>query len=137
MITYKKALNIKNFHEGIKSIPDVADYAPVIQLGKLVKKLQAIFEQINEDIDDLRIEHCNKENNKITRDAQGNYEFTAEGERAFKKAYKELLNKEFAFEFTPLNYVDLCQVLPSDFAKQNPWDIVEEVLEPFYFNEYT
>ena len=133
MIIYKKALHIKNFHEGIKSIPEAADYTSVIQLGKLVKKLQSIFEQINEDIDDLRIEFCNKENNKITRDAQGNYEFTAEGERAFKKAYKELLSKEVEFEFTPLNYAELCQVLPLDFVKQNPWDIVQDVLEPFYY----
>lgn len=133
MIIYKKALNIKNFHQGINSIPDVTDYAPVIQLGKLVKKLQSVFEQINEDIDDLRIEHCNKENNKITRDAQGNYEFTAEGERAFKKAYKELLKKDVAFEFTPLNYYELCEVLPADFSKHNAWEEVSEILEPFYF----
>jgi hypothetical protein len=134
MITYKKALILKNFNDGIKSIPDVNDYATVIQLGKIVKKLQPILEQLNDDIDDLRIEHCNKDNNKITRDAQGNYEFTAEGERAFKKAHKELLNKEIEFDFTPLNYVELCQVLPADFAKQNPWDAVAEVLEPFYYH---
>ena len=134
MITYKKALILKNFNDGIKSIPDVTDYATVIQLGKIVKKLQPILEQLNDDIDDLRIEHCNKDNNKITRDAQGNYEFTAEGERAFKKAHKELLNKEIEFDFTPLNYVELCQVLPADFAKQNPWDAVAEVLEPFYYH---
>lgn len=134
MIVYKKAIILKNFHEGIKSLGDVNDFAPVIQLGKLVKKLQPLYEQINEDIDDLRIEHCNKDNNKITRDGQGNYEFTAEGERAFKKAYKELMNKEVEFEYTPLNYAELCQVLPPDFAKQNPWENVGEVLEPFYFN---
>jgi len=101
--------------------------------GKLAKKLQPILEQLTEDIDDLRIEHCNKENNKITRDAQGNYEFTADGERAFKKAHKELLSKEVEFDFTPLSYAELCQVLPADFAKQNPWEVVGEVLEPFYF----
>lgn len=134
MITYKKALILKNFNDGIKSIPDVNDYAPVIQLGKLAKKLQPILEQLNEEIDDLRIEHCNKDNNKITRDAQGNYEFTAEGERAFKKAHKELLSKEVEFDFTPLNYAELCQVLPADFARQNPWDAVGEVLEPFYYH---
>jgi hypothetical protein len=134
MIVYKKALYLKNFNDGIKSMPDLTDYAPVIQLGKLIKKLDAVYEQINEDVDDLRIEHCNKENNKITRDSQGNYEFTAEGERAFKKAYKELMNKEVEFEFTSLNYTELCQVLPDYFGKQNPWDTVKEVLEPFYHN---
>jgi hypothetical protein len=135
MITYKKALTLKNFNDGIKSIPEVTDYASVIQLGKLAKKLQTILEQLNEEIDDLRIEHCNKDNNKITRDSQGNYEFTAEGERAFKKAHKQLLSKEVEFDFTPLSYSELCQVLPADFAKQNPWEVVGEVLEPFYFNE--
>jgi hypothetical protein len=133
MITYKKAIILKNFNDGVKSLPEVDDYAPVIQLGKLAKKLQPILEQLTEDIDDLRIEHCNKENNKITRDAQGNYEFTADGERAFKKAHKELLSKEVEFDFTPLSYAELCQVLPADFAKQNPWEVVGEVLEPFYF----
>jgi len=134
MIQYKKAIFLKNFHDGIKSIPDITDYAPVIQLGKLVKKLQSVYEQLNDEIDDLRIEHCHKDNNKITRDAQGNYEFTAEGERAFKKAHKELLNKEVSFDFTPLSYSELCQVLPVEFAKQNLWENVAEVLEPFYFN---
>jgi hypothetical protein len=133
MITYKKAIILKNFNDGVKSLPEVDDYAPVIQLGKLAKKLQPILEQLTEDIDDLRIEHCNKENNKITRDAQGNYEFTADGERAFKKAHKELLSREVEFDFTPLSYAELCQVLPADFAKQNPWEVVGEVLEPFYF----
>lgn len=133
MITYKKAIILKNFNDGVKSLPEVDDYAPVIQLGKLAKKLQPILEQLTEEIDDLRIEHCNKDNNKITRDAQGNYEFTADGERAFKKAHKELLSKEVEFDFTPLSYAELCQVLPADFARQNPWDVVGEVLEPFYF----
>jgi len=133
MITYKKAIILKNFNDGVKSLPEVDDYAPVIQLGKLAKKLQPILEQLTEEIDDLRIEHCNKENNKITRDAQGNYEFTADGERAFKKAHKELLSKQVEFDFTPLSYAELCQVLPADFAKQNPWEVVGEVLEPFYF----
>lgn len=133
MITYKKAIILKNFNDGVKSLPEVDDYAPVIQLGKLAKKLQPILEQLTEEIDDLRIEHCNKDNNKITRDAQGNYEFTADGERAFKKAHKELLSKEVEFDFTPLSYAELCQVLPADFAKQNPWDVIGEVLEPFYF----
>lgn len=133
MITYKKAIILKNFNDGVKSLPEVDDYAPVIQLGKLAKKLQPILEQLTEEIDDLRIEHCNKDNNKITRDAQGNYEFTADGERAFKKAHKELLSKEVEFDFNPLSYAELCQVLPADFAKQNPWDVIGEVLEPFYF----
>ena len=133
MITFKKAFQLKNFHEAIKSIPDLGDYPPVIQLGKLVKRLQPIFEDMNEAIDDIRIEHCNKENNKISRDVQGNYEFTAEGERAFKRGYKELLNQEVYFQFTALNYCELCQILPPDFEKNNPWEDVSEILEPFYF----
>lgn len=133
MISYKNAFQIKSFNDGIKSIPNVEDYTPVVQLGKVVKRLQPIFEMINEEIDDLRIEHCHKDKNKITRDAQGNYEFTADGERAFRKAYKELLKKDVAFEFTPLNYSELCEVLPADFLRHNAWEDVSEILEPFYF----
>lgn len=135
MVTYKKIIILKNFAEGIKKMPNTSDYAPVILLNKLVKKTAPLIEEMNDEIDDLRIEHCHKDNNKITRDAQGNYEFTAEGERAFKKAHKQLMDKEVNIEFMPLSYSALCEVLPDDFADQNPWEMVADVLEPFYQHE--
>jgi hypothetical protein len=133
MINYKKVITLTNFYDVVKAMPNVNDYPQVIQLGKLAKKMQPVLEQMNDEVDDIRIEHCNKEKNKITRDAQGNYEFTADGERAFKKAYRELLIKPIEVQFTPLNYADLCQVLPEEFARQNSWEAVSEFLEPFYF----
>jgi hypothetical protein len=133
MINYKKVITLTNFYDVVKAMPNVNDYPQVIQLGKLAKKMQPVLEQMNDEVDDIRIDHCNKEKNKITRDAQGNYEFTADGERAFKKAYRELLIKPIEVQFTPLNYADLCQVLPEEFARQNSWEAVSEFLEPFYF----
>ena len=71
---------------------------------------------------------------KIVRDDKGNYQWTAEGEKAFRKAYKDLLNTsiELPADFKALNYYELGMALPADFLKANPWEAMEEVLSPFF-----
>jgi len=76
-----------------------------------------------------------KEGNKIVRDEKGNFQWTAEGEKAFRKEFKTLLNKEVELpEHMPLSYDALCDVMGNDFAKNNPWEVMSEVLAPFYTN---
>jgi hypothetical protein len=136
MITYKNLLTLRAFNDLIgKSAENGADVMPVYHLSRLVKKLSSFFEEYEEAVEDLRLDHCYKENNKIIRDESGRLQWTAEGEKAFRKATKELLAQEVSIpQFTPLSYADLCAVMPEGFAKANPWEVMAEALAPFYIN---
>jgi hypothetical protein len=129
----KKLLTLRAFHQNIlQGVQNAQDLLPVVQLGKLVKKLSPCYEAIDEAIEDLRLDHCAKENNIILRDEKGGYKWTADGEKAFRKAYRSLLEQETKlFDFLPLNY----DAFPEDFKKANPWEAMEEMLSPFYVNE--
>lgn len=135
MTNFKTLLLLRSFNEQLqKSIDGAENIIPLVQLKKVVKKFNDKYEEFDESVEDLRLDHCFKEGNKIVRDDKGNYQWTAEGEKAFRKAYKELLNKEvqLAPDFKPLNYYELGMALPADFLKQNPWEAMAEVLAPFY-----
>lgn len=134
MTTHKALLTIRSFNEQLQKINGAEDILPLIHLKKMVKNLSSYYEEMEESVEDLRLDHCYKESNKIVRDERGNFQWTAEGEKAFRRAYKDLLNKEVSLpsDFKPLNYYELAMALPADFLKQNPWEVMSEVLSPFY-----
>ncbi len=126
---------IRSFNEQLqKNIEDAGNIMPLVQLKKVVKKFSDKYDEFDEMVEDLRLDHCYKENGRIVRDDKGNYQWTAEGEKAFRKAYKELLSTEVSLpaDFKPLNYYELGMALPTDFLKANPWDAMSEALSPFY-----
>lgn len=125
---------LRSFNEQLQRVEGADSIVPLVQLKKVVKKFNDKYEQFDESVEDLRLDHCYKEGNKIVRDDKGNYQWTAEGEKAFRKAYKELLNADVPLpsDYTPLNYYELGMALPADFLKQNPWEAMSEVLSPFF-----
>lgn len=134
MANFKSLLMLRSFNEQLQKVEGADAITPLINLKKVVKKFSDKYEQFEESVEDLRLDHCYKEGSKIVRDERGNYQWTAEGEKAFRKAYKELLNApvELPEDFKPLNYYELSMALNSDFLKQNPWEAMSEVLSPFY-----
>jgi len=136
MITYKNLLTLRSFSDLIgRSVESASDLMPVYQLSRLVKKFSSQYEEYDEALEDLRLDNCYKDGSKIVRDEKGNYQWTAEGEKAFRKGVKELVNKEVnVVSFSPLSYAELCAVMPEGFAKANPWDMMAEALSPFYIS---
>lgn len=134
MTNYKTLLMLRSFNEQLQKVDGAENIIPLVQLKKVVKKFSDKYEEFDETLEDLRLDHCAKENNIILRDEKGSYKWTAEGEKAFRKAYKALLNDDvqLPYDFKPLNYYELGMALPSDFLKQNPWEVMSEVLGPFY-----
>jgi hypothetical protein len=134
MTNYKTLMMLRSFNEQLQKVEGAENIVPLVQLKKVVKKMNDKYEEFDETLEDLRLDHCYKEGTKIVRDDKGNYQWTAEGEKAFRKAYKELLNSEvqLPYDFKPLNYYELGMALPADFLKQNPWEVMSEVLAPFY-----
>lgn len=132
-MTYRNLLTLRSFNELISKSTDNRDLLPVLQLSRLVNKFKGLYEQYDEAVEDLRLDHCYKDGDRIVRDDKGNYQWTAEGEKAFRKAVKELVAKEVtAPEFTVLSYEELCKSMQKGFAEANPWEIMAEALEPFY-----
>lgn len=97
-----------------------------------MKKFKTLAEQLEEEIEDLRLDYCYKENDRIVRDSVGNYQWTAEGEKAFRRAYKSLMEKEIiAPQFEKLNWQELEQVVPQGFLIAD-LENLEETLSEFY-----
>ena len=135
MTNFKTLLMLRSFNEQLqKNIEGADDILPLVQLKKVVKKFTEKYEEFDESLEDLRLDHCYKEGSKIVRDDKGAFQWTAEGEKAFRKAYKELMHTEVQLpaDFKPLNYYELGMALPADFLKQNPWEVMSEVLSPFF-----
>jgi hypothetical protein len=138
MVNYKSLLMLRSFSETLqKNVEGAENIVPLVQLKKVVKKFNNKYEEFDETVEDLRLDHCYKEGSKIVRDDKGQYQWTAEGEKAFRKAYKDLLNQEVSMpsEFSPLNYYELGMAMPADFLKANPWEAMSEALSPFYIYE--
>jgi len=134
-VTNKNLLTLRSFSEMLSKTPDAADLMPIAHLSRLTKKFSSLYEAYDEALEDLRLDHCYKEGNKIVRDDKGNFQWTAEGEKAFRKEFKALLNTEVELpEHMPLSYDALCDVMGNDFAKNNPWEVMSEALAPFYTN---
>ena len=134
MSNYKSLLMLRSFNEQLQKITGAEDIVPLTHLKKVVKNFSDKYEEFEELVEDLRLDHCYKEGARIVRDEKGNYQWTAEGEKAFRKAYKALLNKEITLpaDYKPLNYYDLGMALPDNFLAQNPWEVMSEALSPFY-----
>ena len=130
---FKNIIQIFAFAEKLQgSIENANDIVPVVQLRKVVKKLKSLAEQFEEEVEDLRLDFCYKENERIIRDSVGNYQWTADGEKAFRRAYKILLEKEvIAPEFERLNWQELEQVVPQGFLDAY-FENLEETLIKFY-----
>jgi hypothetical protein len=134
-VTNKNLLTLRSFSEMLSKTPDAADLMPITHLSRLTKKFSSLYEAYDEALEDLRLDHCYKEGNKIVRDEKGNFQWTAEGEKAFRKEFKALLNMEVELpEHMPLKYDALCEVMGDGFAKNNPWEVMSEALAPFYTN---
>lgn len=134
-VTNKQLLTLRSFNEMLAKTPDAADLMPITHLSRVIKKFSSLYEEYDEALEDLRLDHCYKEGNKIVRDEKGNFQWTAEGEKTFRKEFKALLSKEVSLpEFAGLSYDALSDVMGKDFAKNNPWEAMSEVLSPFYTN---
>jgi len=134
-VTNKNLLTLRSFSEMLAKTPDAADLMPITHLSRLTKKFSSLYEAYDEALEDLRLDHCYKEGNKIVRDEKGSFQWTAEGEKAFRKEFKALLNNEVELpEHSPLSYDALCEVMGDAFTKNNPWEVMSEALAPFYTN---
>lgn len=132
-VNYKKLLQFRAFTNTIASIKEVEDVAMVVKLNKMSKKVCKPLDELEELVDDLRIDHCAKENGRIVR-VNNEYQWTAEGEKAFKKAYRELINQEVDVDFdSPLNFAELMKTMPDQkMAVLNDWEDMSPILHPFF-----
>jgi hypothetical protein len=116
----------------LNTVENAQNILPIIQQGKVVKKLTPQIEAFDEAVEDLRLDHCAKEQNIILRDEKGGYKWTAEGEKAFRKAYKSLLEKEvIAPEFEKLSWQELEQAVGIVYLANYLYNF-EETLNEFY-----
>ena len=134
VVTYKKLLQLKTFSDSVSKIPNLGDdVALVIKLQKLAKKACKPLEDFEEKVEDLRLDHCFKENGRIVRQ-DGQFQWTAEGEKAFRSAYKALINEEVETHFdSALSYEEFKSILPEKDRKMvADWEDMGEVLSPFF-----
>lgn len=69
MTNFKTLLMLRSFNEQLqKNIEGADDILPLVQLKKVVKKFTEKYEEFDESLEDLRLDHCFKEGNKIVRD---------------------------------------------------------------------
>ncbi len=124
---------IRSFQQDLlNTVENAQNILPIIQQGKVVKKLTPQIEAFDEAVEDLRLDHCAKEQNIILRDEKGGYKWTAEGEKAFRKAYKSLLEKEvIAPEFEKLSWQELEQAVGIVYLANYLYNF-EETLNEFY-----
>ncbi len=124
---------IRSFQQDLlNTVENAQNILPIIQQGKVVKKLTPQIEAFDEAVEDLRLDHCAKEQNIILRDEKGGYKWTAEGEKAFRKAYKSLLEKEVnAPEFEKLSWQELEQAVGIVYLANYLYNF-EETLNEFY-----
>lgn len=131
-VSYKNILVLQGFQEAVAKLNlSAEDYAVISKLNKAIKKLTPELENFQEMVEDLRLDHCYKEGTKIVRE-NGQLQWSAEGEKAFRKSYKELLTKEVDVDVMPMNYAELLPLLPDSASETNKWDDVKESLSPFF-----
>lgn len=135
IVTNKNILVMQSFQEAVAKFQlSAEDYAPVAKLAKVIKKLTPHVEAFQESVEDLRLDHCYKEGNKIVRE-EGQLQWSAEGEKAFRKAYKALLTEEVDVDVQPMNYAEFFDIIPKQAQAGNKWEDVEEALSPFFVNK--
>jgi hypothetical protein len=130
-VKYKNILVLQNFNEAVGKLNfSTEDFAVIGRLSKLSKKMNSKVEELQELIEDLRLDHCMKDGQKIVRE-NGQLQWTVDGERAFRKAYKALLEKEVELDdFTQINYADIMSLLPKGQVAE--WEEVKENLGEFF-----
>ena len=134
-VTYKNILILQSFQEAIAKFNlSSEDYVVIAKINKAVKKLADNISDFQESVEDLRLDNCYKDGSKIVRE-NGQLQWSAEGEKAFRKAYKELLNEELEVNVEPINYSELFAILPKEAQKGNKWEDVEDALSPFFINK--
>lgn len=114
------------------------DIQPRVILGRVVKKACKPLEEYEEQLEDLRLKHCLKDEKtkRILRDDRGKYEFSEEGLRAFQTEGKALQRTVVDVHFdNTWPYSELLATLPKASQPFNQWEDVKEVFEPFYHNE--
>jgi hypothetical protein len=72
------------------------------KLKKIAEKIKKLFDEYNEQREDIRLDHAHTESNGVLDlNEKGEYKFTKEGIKAMTKDMKALLDKEFDFyQFT-------------------------------------
>ena len=129
--TYRKILVLNSFNDAIGKLnlsPD--EYTVISKLTKVVKKLQHKVEEFQEAVEDLRLDHCMKDGLRIIRE-NGQLQWTAEGEKAFRKAYKSLLETEVEIDnIQPMNYSEIQELIPNGGA--GDWEDVKDSLSGFF-----
>lgn len=132
-VNYKKLLQFRAFANTVANMKEIEDVAIVVKLQKLAKKVCKPLEDFEEMVDDLRIDHCAKENGRIVR-VNNEYQWTAEGEKAFKKAYKELVNHEIDVDYdSPFSFAELMKTMTDPkISVLNDWEEMSPILHPFF-----
>ena len=70
------------------------------KLLKIHGKLKEYYENYEELLNDIRLENAmTEESGALILDEKGGYKFTKEGQRKMYKEIKDLLNKEFEYDF--------------------------------------
>jgi hypothetical protein len=130
-VKYKNIVVLQNFNEAVGKLNlSTEDFAVIGRLSKLSKKMNAKMEELQEMIEDLRLDFCMKEGQKILRE-NGQLQWTVDGERAFRKAYKNLMEKEVELDdFNQINYADIIALLPKGQIAE--WEDVKENLGDFF-----
>lgn len=130
-VKYKNIVVLQNFNEAVGKLSlSTEDFAVIGRLSKLSKKMNHKMEELQEMIEDLRLDFCMKEGQKILRE-NGQLQWTVDGERAFRKAYKNLMEKEVELDdFNQINYADIIALLPKGQIAE--WEDVKENLGDFF-----
>ena len=70
------------------------------KLLKIHGKLKEYYEEYEEKLNDIRLENAmTEENGALILDDKGGYKFTKDGQRKMYKEIKDLLSKEFEYDF--------------------------------------
>jgi hypothetical protein len=93
-------------------------------IKKFTKQLEKIFNDFNENKDDLQIDNCltyteGKEKGAIMKDEKGNRLYSKEGERALKKSLKEEMEKSIDIHARIPEGIDDLIVELEDYEKES------------------
>lgn len=138
--TYKQLLEFQGQISILQKMQNTStDPVPVVEQNRLLKKvLTGTFEDYNEKIEDLRLKYCirDEKTRAKTLDANGNYQYTEENEKALRKDIKALNKEVVEVDYNQsLSYQELLKIIDEKNHPFIQWEDVKEYLEPFYHNE--
>jgi len=138
--TYKQLLEFQG-QIGIlqKMYEKSSDPVPVVEQNRLLKKvLTSPFDDYNEKLEDLRLKFCIRDEKTRAKilDANGNYQYTEENEKALRQGIKDLNEEVVEVNFNQsLSYQELLKIIDKKNHPFIQWEDVKEALEPFYHND--